>query len=81
MIDERKSRIFYAIDDNEIKKVTGYETIADKDAWWCPELGSSLWIGHQLFDTYAEAKIELIKDIDKHIIELQSAKKRLLETE
>ena len=73
MNEERKARMFYAIHWNEIVETIGYAT-QHKEAWWCPKLGWTMWIGKHLFDTYDDAKKALIIKIDSEIVELNKAK-------
>ena len=77
MNEERKQRKFYAISWNKIVETIGYAT-QYKEAWWCPDLGFTLWIGKHLFDTYDEAKKALICKIDSEIVELNKDKRLLL---
>ena len=77
MKEERKQRKFFAISRHEIYETTGYET-QEENAWWCPELGYTMWIGKHLFDTYDEAKKELLYQIDCLLAELNKVKIELL---
>lgn len=77
MDEERKHQNFFAITDNEIVETVGYITL-EKDAWWCPTLGYTLWYGKHLFDTHKDAKKELIYQIDCLISELEKKKSILI---
>ena len=76
IMKERKQKKFYAINNYKIVETTGYET-QEEHAWWCPELGYTMWIGNHLFNTYDEAKNELTYQIDCLIAKLNRAKNRL----
>ena len=77
MKEERKSQKFYAIHMHEIVDVTGFET-GNKEVWWCPNIGYSMWVGTHLFETYDEAEVQLLKEIQKEIADLEKAKDKLL---
>jgi len=73
---ERKSKEFYLIRDKEITKVTGLET-EQKDAWYVKDIGWTMWYGKHLFDTYEQAKKELLYQIDCQLVELNRIKRNL----
>lgn len=56
-IEQRESRLFWAYHDNDVREVEGLDCgpFYEGKTWWVPELGYSLNLGAQLFDSEKEA--------------------------
>lgn len=52
---KRKSQKFWAVDDDRVRRVTGWSCEPKKYLWWCPELGWTGIEGIHLFKTEMDA--------------------------
>lgn len=68
MIKDRKSRVFFLAGIG--REVIGYET-QEPDIWWVPSEGSSLSVGHHLFDSRLAALRKGKANCEKTIADAQ----------
>lgn len=70
---KRKSKKFWAVDDDRVRRVTGWSCEPNKHVWWCPELG---WSGTEeihLFKTEMDALDAAIEGVEKALNRMQRA--------
>jgi hypothetical protein len=65
MSTPRKSKQFWAVDNDQVRKVTGWACPPNKYIWWCPELGWSGTEGIHLFKKEKDALSVAIEDAEK----------------
>lgn len=68
---KRKSKKLWAVDDDRVRKVTGWSCEPNHHLWWCPELGWSGTEGIHLFKTEIDALDAAIEDVEKNYNRMQ----------
>lgn len=74
---KREQREWWAYCDGKVARTIGYSCGPENpQSWWCPDFGSTLNEGFQLFNREDEALRLAIRDLSKTILDLTSLRAR-----
>lgn len=75
---ERKSKKWWAVNNNDVGLVTGWSCAPNNpDSWWCPQVGYTMQEKFHLFETEAEALDKAITETEQEVSILNNALKKL----
>ncbi len=69
---ERKSKMFWVVEDSQVRYLKCWECTGSEDLWWCPQAGFSGSSKHHFFDTEKTALEKLISSLSKAQSEIAS---------